>query len=178
MADDQPNPNPTPTPPPVDNTGTISGAALTQAIVAAVEAGVATALSTMVNQVNNLQNTVAGVTSRLDSLSENVTKISQTVSGESDVGYTLRSIGVANPADDAQRMMKQRDEVGTVSLKMLTSMVENADAMMKEYMKYTAAKWSTEAEYQSGVWSRSLDHFSSLPPIQDAPPNKRPASAG
>ena len=141
----------------------------------------------------SLQTTVGNLDSRMSSLSEDVKKVSDNVSAAantSDTGvnrftdnFVVRSS--IDPADNQQRMMLHRDqvdaastrhseEIGAITIKSLSDMVSNNDALMKEFIKFTAAKWSDQANYQAGVWARSADHFhqafAALPPMAPRSP--------
>lgn len=107
-----------------------------------------------------LQAQVTDLAKQLETFKDTVASTAtDQVGNESDVGYTVRSHGFHNPSDDLMRGLIDRDRVGVVALRNLTSMTENADALMKEFLKYDA-----------GVWARSLDHFHVvLPPISPRP---------
>lgn len=90
------------------------------------------AVSTSVNEITNKLNAIEG-------------RIKQT-SVNDDNNFETTVVGAHDPYDDIRR-------TSIINHKLSVSMAENADALMKEYLKYT-----------SGVWARSLDHFCAMNP--------------
>lgn len=111
-------------------------------------------VQTLTSQAGATQAFQTQIADGMKSLTEAVNKTvdANSTANSTDSDYVTRTI--TDPGDDQHRMMAQRDQIGTVSLKLLTTMVENADALMKGYLKYA-----------DGVWASSVDHFRSLPPI-------------
>ena len=112
--------------------GTVSGGTTDQSLAQAIAAGVAAAVTTSLNEI----------TAKLNELES---RIKQT-SVNDDANYEVNVVGAFDPYDDPRR-------TGIVNHRLSTSMAENADALMKEYLKYTA-----------GVWARSLDHYCATNP--------------
>ena len=168
---------PTPAPSSGTSTGSNTGAAVTLEQLAAIVAALAGSVQTFVQQSGQSaaqqgaaqQLFQTQIADGFKSIDDNLQKLSNQISNQTqtdtDSGYVVR--GASNPMDDQARMQKQRDEVGTVALQMLTGMVTRSEALLDEYLKYT-----------SGVWTRSLDHFGSLPPIAPRSPTGPGTTAG
>jgi hypothetical protein len=119
-------------------TGNVAGGTIDQGLAQAISSAVAAAVTTSMNEI----------TAKLNELES---RIKQTSVNE-DVNFEANVTGADDPYDDKRR-------AGIVHNKLSLSMAENADALMKEYLKYTA-----------GVWARSLDHFCATNP--EIPPRK------
>lgn len=108
------------------NVGLDVGAGLAQVVAG---------LAAVTNSINEITNKINALESR----------VKQTTANE-DTNFEASVTGVHDPFDDVRR-------TGIVNNKLALSMAENADALMKEYLKYTA-----------GVWARSLDHYCAMNP--------------
>lgn len=150
---------------PAENaSGTAAGGNVGQGVsldqIMALVGAIAGAVQTTAQQVASVSAATQAFQTQLadglKSLTENVNKLS--VQGESDTGFTTRVTGVANPFDDQFRSAAARDQIGAGVQVFMGNMIAKADALMDEYLKYTA-----------GVWTRSLDHFDErakgLPPM-------------
>lgn len=157
------------------NTGTLINLEQLAAAVAAIAGSVQTLTSQMAassqasqqmqtqiaDSLKSLESNLNATNADLKSITENVNKFQASVTGETDAGYSIRALSATDPADDQHRQMAARDQVGANVQQMMSNMVQNCNALMLEYIKYTAAEWT-----------RSVDHFSALPPIYPAIPPK------